>query len=364
MHNRQGTHIHNLQGTPEMNNMNAASNTPPDSGSPVVPSGSEASSVPRGRIGSYLLPNELRVSFTLGNEAVHLDLLKNRQFGRNAVPVFTKLSDGSIVQHGLSSVKHVGSYYTDKDHTHNLHLECMSNSSSTCTHYRMFGSFEHNSDMHLIEPKVQPIDLGDECEHLHRIVKTDHIDGNSPAPTSLPANKNDAEPTIDMIPSNTSNSMPMNNASTPTHENHSAPATIISTPANNNNSAAPTNITKISTNNEHRTPLAITSLPTNKQHSSPNIRNAPARKTHRGSLYRQKKLESMAPKQANHPDPKKITSIPSKKKRPVSKTKSLPVTNKIPTPKKITSIPAKKKSRTPKNTSPENDKKKRPALKK
>ncbi|XP_071150640.1 uncharacterized protein [Mytilus edulis] len=348
MHNRQGTHIHNLQGTPEMNNMNAASNTPSDSGSPVVPSGSETSSVPRGRIGSYLLPNELRISFTLGNEAVHLDLLKNRQFGRNAVPVFTKLSDGSIVQHGLSSVKHVGSYYTDKDHTHNLHLECMSNSSSTCTHYRMFGSFEHNSDMHLIEPKVQPIDLGDECEHLHRIVKTDHIDGikidhltltgvkNSPAPTSLPAKKNNAEPTIDMIPSNTSNSMPMNNASTPTHENHSAPATIISTPANNNNSAAPTNITKISTNNEHRTPLAITSLPTHK---------------------------AMAPKQANHPDPNKITSIPSKKKRPVSKTKSLPVTNKIPTPKKITSIPAKTKSRTPKNTSPENDKKKRPALK-
>ncbi|VDH95440.1 Hypothetical predicted protein [Mytilus galloprovincialis] len=104
MHNGQGTHIQNLHGTPT-NNMKAASNNPPGSGSPVVPTSSGASSVPRGRIGSYLLPNELRVSFTLGNDTIHLDLLKNRQFGRHAVPVFTKFSDGSIVQHGLSAVK-------------------------------------------------------------------------------------------------------------------------------------------------------------------------------------------------------------------------------------------------------------------
>ena len=51
------------------------------------------------------------------------------------------------------------------------------NSEFTVLIFLQFGSFEHNSDMHLIEPKVQPIDLGNECEHLHRIVKTDHIDG-------------------------------------------------------------------------------------------------------------------------------------------------------------------------------------------
>ncbi|XP_076087903.1 uncharacterized protein LOC143058310 isoform X2 [Mytilus galloprovincialis] len=383
MHNGQGTHIQNLHGTPT-NNMKAASNNPPGSGSPVVPTSSGASSVPRGRIGSYLLPNELRVSFTLGNDTIHLDLLKNRQFGRHAVPVFTKFSDGSIVQHGLSAVKHVGSYYTDKDHTHNLHLECMSNSSSTCTHYKIFGSFEHNSDMHLIEPKVQPIDLGNECEHLHRIVKTDHIDGvkidhltltgvkNSPAPTSLPANKNNSvPPQIDMIPSNKSNSMPMTNASTAAHENNSAPATIMSTPANNNTSAAPTNITKISTNNEHHTHLAITSLPTKRQHSSSNIKNTPAKKKKRGSrktksVPAEKKLASpkaMEPKQAKHLTLMKITSIPSKSKRPISKGKSLPMKIKIPTPKKITSIPVKKKTPTPKSTSLQNDRKKRPTPK-
>ncbi|XP_052079623.1 uncharacterized protein LOC127717821 [Mytilus californianus] len=257
----------------------------------------------------------------------------------------------------------------------------MSNSSSTCTHYRLFGSFEHNSDMHLIEPKVQPIDLGDECEHLHRVVKTDHIDGvkldhlpltgvkNNIAPTSLPANMNHSAPTnIVTIPSNKDNSTAINIASTPAPKNHSAPATIMSTQANNNHST-PTNITKITTNNEHHTPMAITSLPTNRKHSPHNIKIAPAKKKHRGSMKiksvpAEKKIASpkeRAPIQAKHPIPKKITSIPAKNKRP--KSKSLPVKNKIPTPKKITSIPAKTKQSTPKTITSEKNKKKRTAPK-
>ncbi|CAC5358724.1 unnamed protein product [Mytilus coruscus] len=368
----------NGQGTPTGLNTKGAATNQPGSGSPVVPAGS---TVPRNPIGSYLLPYDLRVTFILGNDTVHLDLVKNKQFGKNIVPVFTKFSDGSIVQHGLSAVKHVGSYYTDKDHTHNLHLECMSNTSSTCTHYKIFGSFEHNSDMHMIEPKVQPIDLGDECEHLHRVVKTDHINGvkfdhlpltgvkNDPAPTSLPANMNHSAPTnIVTIPSNKNNSTPMNIALIPPDKNHSAPATTMSTPANNNHSTPP-NITKIPTKNEHHTPMAV--LPTNRIHSSPNMKIAPAKKTHRGSMKTKsvpakKKLASskeMAPIQAKHPTPTKITSIPAKKKRPVPKSKSLPVKNKIPTPKKITSIPAKTKHSTPKNIISKQNKNKRPAPK-